>query len=823
MDVSLRFTAEVRLRMTEAIADAAGNEVFFGGKIDSQGKVVSVVVAARGNRDAVPVQAQAAHESHVLIHNHPSGSLHPSDVDISVAAQAAQRCQGFYIVNNDVSECYVVVEPVMPKSMHRIDVDEAAACISAGGPLDIGENFFEERPAQIQLLRKICTSFNEGGVGVFEAGTGVGKSYAYLIPSILWAATNSERVVISTGTINLQQQLAEKDVPAAMNITGKKLKFILMKGRQNYVCLRRLNELLAEPDLFDDESQELKILADWAKTTESGSRSDLTFLPSGYLWSRICSESDACMGMKCKYHSQCFVMKVRKEAADAQILIVNHHLLFADIEARLSGIGFDDMAVLPPYRRLVFDEAHGIESAATSFFSETLTRFKVNRQLNILYRKRRSGAMAGLLYTLEVLASEAQASGENWVGQALAAIESVQSHLARLDEVGLEVMGTQYTFRLTPSTEHLFAPILEKLDGLGGALTECTALFREMLDSIDEDLQDSPVIWEIKTVLNRLDAMAQFCKATVQWQEHLGTVFFAERGKLPAARGGADDQPKWFCRFVQAPLNIAFRMNEGVFEPLSTVICTSATIRSGKNFDYWLGRSGACFVDEERLATDEFPSPFPYHRNVLLAIPTDAPLPDSPSFQSYVDMAVSRLVAAAGGRTLVLFTSYDSLRSCWQACRQAWVGSGLAMLRQGDEDRFRLLEKFKEDETSVLFATDSFWEGVDVPGPSLSQVIIVKLPFRVPDDPVFAARSEEVEKRGGSPFMELSVPEAVIKFRQGVGRLMRRSSDRGTVVVLDRRLVEKRYGRIFLKGIPSCRRIHGNIDELCGSVERFID
>ena len=684
MDVSLRFTDEVRLRMTEAIAEAAGNEVFFGGRIDAQGRVVSVVVAARGNQDAVPVQSEVAYEAHVLIHNHPSGELQPSEADIAIAAQAAQRCQGFYIVNNEVSRCYVVVEPIKPKSIQKLDLEAAAAYISAGGPLDTGDNYFEERPAQIELLKKICISFNEDGVGVFEAGTGVGKSYAYLIPSILWAATNNERVVISTGTINLQQQLAEKDVPAALKITGKKLKFILMKGRQNYICLRRFNDLLGESDLFDNENQELDILSDWVKTTETGSRSDLSFLPSEYLWSRICSESDACMGMKCKYHSQCFVMKVRKEAADAQILIVNHHLLFADIAARLSGIGFRDTAVLSPYRRLVFDEAHGIENAATSFFSETLTRFKVTRQLNILYRKRRGGAMAGHLYTLEVLAS-----GENWVGQVLAAIESVQNCLEALDQAGLALMDNQYALRLTPVSEQLFSLVLERFEQLGIAITECTTVFREMIDSIDEDLRDAPAVWETRTVLNRLDAMAQFCKAYVQWQEHSQTVFFVERIKMPPVRGGGD-QMQWFCRFVQAPLNIASRMNEGVFEPLSTVVCTSATIRSSKNFNYWLGRSGACFVEQERLATGEFPSPFPYERNVLLSIPTDAPLPDSSSFQPYVEAAIPQLVSAAGGRTLVLFTSYDSLRNCWEACRKAMAGNGIALLKQGDEDRFRL-------------------------------------------------------------------------------------------------------------------------------------
>ncbi len=818
MDEPLRFTDEVRLRMVDAIERAGGNEVFFGGMIDGRGLVVSVDVAARGNEFAVPAQAEAVYGSHVLIHNHPSGSLTPSDADIALASQAAQRCQGFYIVNNEVSDCYVVVEPVKPRSTKRLDVQEAAAYISAGGPLDTGESYFEERPSQIQLLSMIASSFNKDGVGVYEAGTGVGKSYAYLIPSVLWAADNKERVVISTGTISLQQQLAEKDVPAAMKITGKRLKFTLVKGRQNYVCLRRLNDLLAEPDLFSDEGDELKALADWTKTTESGSRSDLSFVPSEYLWSRVCSESDSCMGMRCKYHSQCFVMRVRKEAADAQILIVNHHLLFADIEARLSGLGYNDVAVLPPYRRLVLDEAHGIENAATSFFSQTLTRFKVGRQLGILHRKRRNGAMSGHLYTMEVLAS-----GDNWLAQALDALETVVSRLEELERRGLDLMQDQGTVRLTAATSRLFSPVVDSLEGLGLALAECVAVLRQMIDSMDEELRDSPAVWETRTVLRRLDAMALFCKDYVQWQEHPQTVFFLERAGLPAGRGGGDGRSRWFCRFVQAPLNIAARMNEGVFEPLSTVVCTSATIRSGSSFKYWLGRSGAAFVDQERLDIGEFPSPFPYEQNVLLALPTDAPLPDSRSFQPYLEMAVSRLVSAAGGRTLVLFTSYESLKNAWEACRRSLAGSGIALLRQGEDDRFRLLERFRRDETSVLFATDSFWEGVDVPGPSLSQVVIAKLPFRVPDDPIFAARSEEVEGRGGSPFMELSVPEAVIKFRQGVGRLMRRSTDYGVVVVLDRRLVEKRYGRIFLEGIPRCRRSHGTIDELCRSVERFLE
>ena len=263
-------------------------------------------------------------------------------------------------------------------------------------------------------------------------------------------------------------------------------------------------------------------------------------------------------------------------------------------------------------------------------------------------------------------------------------------------------------------------------------------------------------------------------------------------------------------------------MQRGVFEPLDTVVCTSAILKTGRSFDYWLFRTGAGFTEQERLAIQEFPSPFPYHENMMLTIPSDMPMPDNSAFQDAVEDAVVKLIEIACGRTLVLFTSYESLRSACEFAREKLADNGIVVLRQGEDDRFRLLETFKKDSSSVLFATDSFWEGVDVPGESLSQVIIVKLPFSVPSDPVFAARSEAVIKRGGNPFMDLSVPEAVIKFRQGFGRLMRCSSDRGVVTVLDRRIVEKRYGSIFMSSIPETKIVHEPLQSILKSIERFL-
>ena len=368
MEINRRFSLEVRQEMKRQIEMAGGNEVFFAGIINAEGVVISVQAGARGNSDSVPVNFSFAREASVLIHNHPSGFLHPSSADLMVASDASEKAQGFYIVNNDVSDVYVVMEPIKPLVTKKLDSDETALYLSSSGPLAKISPYFEERPSQIELVREIAGTFNDDGVGVFEAGTGVGKSFAYLVPSMLWALSNKERVVISTGTINLQQQLSEKDIPQAEKIIGKKVKAILVKGRQNYVCLRRLSEVGSERDLFSDETEIFDKISDWAKESKTGSKSDLSFMPPENLWQRVNSEADACMGMRCRFREKCFVMKVRKEAADANILVVNHHMLFADIESRMNGAGYDDTAVLPPYKRIIFDEAHGIEDAATSFF-----------------------------------------------------------------------------------------------------------------------------------------------------------------------------------------------------------------------------------------------------------------------------------------------------------------------------------------------------------------------------------------------------------------------------------------------------------------------
>jgi len=693
-----------------------------------------------------------------------------------------------------------------------LNEEELGEYISGGGKMASLYKNFEERPVQIELLKNIAKAFNKNSIGVFEAGTGVGKSYAYLIPSIQWAITNKERIVISTGTINLQQQLCAKDIPAAKKIIGKDFKFVLMKGRQNFVCKRRFADAIAQRALFEEDNAFMDSLSEWIKTTLTGSRSDLSFMPPESLWSRINSESDGCMGMRCPFYSECFVMKMKKEAASANILVVNHHLLFADIDSRMHGAGYEEAAVLPPYRRIVFDEAHGIESAATGFFSEGFSRFKAVKQLNMLYKKNRT-SVSGYLATLSILASNEDAA------EAYQYAERVKSGIVNLETAALDLLQNDFNLRLCDSSARAFGPVIALCSTLAADLGNFTGRTREIMESIADEDKDTPVFWETKLVLRRLEDMCTVLRDFAQWDEKRGTVFWIQRKNLSHDDGGNAS----YAIFMRTPLDIAPLMSAGVFEPMKSVICTSATLKTGYDFSYWMRRVGISFIDEERLMQKEFQSPFPYEKNMLFAVTSDSPLPDDMQFLQYVEKAVCRLILAGGGRTLVLFTSYESLKNTFDYALHFLKDFSGALLRQGTDDNARLLERFRNETESVLFATDSFWQGVDVPGESLSQVIIVKLPFTVPNDPVFTARAEAIEKRGGSSFMELSLPEAVIKFRQGVGRLMRSGTDRGAVVSLDKRIYEKRYGALFLSSLPECKKIYEPIEDICKKVSRFLD
>jgi ATP-dependent DNA helicase DinG len=838
-----RFSKEAIERLKEEIEEAGGNEVFALGFFDvddsgeadsSDGKqgnrlITRIEVSARGNEGAVPAVQDRLASADVLIHNHPSGFLTPSDNDLAIACRAAEAGVGCYIVDNPVGNVYVVAEPVKRRKVSRLNPRTISASLEPGGTISRRLPSYEIRESQLQLMRLIIRGFNDDALVAAEAGTGVGKSFAYLLPALSYAVANDERIVISTATITLQEQLYGKDIPLVTAGLGKKIKTVLVKGRGNYLCRRRLGDALREIYLFDDEKGQLQDIAKWAETTGTGSVSDLSFLPADGLWSRVCSEADTCMNMRCPERERCFVMLLRRNASDARVLVVNHHLLFADLAARHGGAGYGGAVVLPPYSRIIIDEAHKTEEAATSFFSQEFSRLGIFRQLGRLYRKRRAARSGLLLRLISLLPLKAEDSIDDRVEEA---IDAVRSAVDDLDETALELCGGEGVFRLTPEKEKIVKDgLLPQFSALRKHLNSLAGLVRGMLEEVPEESGDDSAVWEVRAVLRRLDNVGSVCLCFIEYMEKSDEVMWME--KRASSRGDAP----WVA-FNVTPIDVAPSLKEALFEPSKTVVCVSATLTTGTSrrnsedsdeddtgkdpFDYWAKSCGLNLVSEREVLTGIFPSPFPYQSRVLLAAPSDAPIPGDAEYDVFVDNAVKELTEASGGSALVLFTSYKALKSAYEAARLGLEKQGIRLLRQGDDDRNRLLASFLSDENSVLFATDSFWEGVDAPGDTLRLVILCRLPFRSPNDPVFQARCEALKSRGGSAFMELSLPEAVMKLKQGFGRLMRRSSDHGVVVVLDGRLLRKSYGEIFLRSLPETKTCFGSLENILRSMEGFL-
>ncbi|MDR0569361.1 MAG: ATP-dependent DNA helicase DinG [Spirochaetaceae bacterium] len=708
-------------------------------------------------------------------------------------------------------ESGVLTEAAKKRISQKLNSDVIVKALEKGGAIAERLPAYETRKSQIDLMRLIIRGFNEDALVAAEAGTGVGKSFAYLLPALRYAADTGERIVISTATITLQQQLCEKDIPLVLSAMNETVKVALIKGRGNYLCFRRLEDALREQNLFEDaEYEELKSIAEWSRASATGSRSELSFLPAETVWSRVCSEADACMGSRCPERGRCFVLALRKECAEAQILVVNHHLLFADLAVRHEGAGYTDTVVLPPYARVIIDEAHTVEASATSFFSQEFSRLGVYRQLGRLYRKRRETRMGILVRILPPFTNEKK------IAELDQAVQEIRDAADALDKAGQELCKTEGVFRLTPAREAAVKKTLQsRLAALQASLNALIKLARTVLDGLPEKEQDEPAAWEVRTILRRFDAIGAVCASFIDFKQRPEEVLWIER-RLGNAQGDA------WAVFRITPIDVADSLSKALFEPNRTVICVSATLTVKGSFDYWESRSGLAALEDRAVLTGQFPSPFPYASAVLLAIPKDAPLPDKEDYRAFVDKAAARLAASAGGSALILFTSYDALRSAYNTAVPLLEKQGIRCLKQGDDDRNRLLRTFLEDEKSVLFATDSFWEGVDAPGNTLRIVILCRLPFKAPNEPVFEARCETVDRQGGNSFMELSLPESVMKFKQGFGRLMRRSSDRGVVAVLDGRILHKRYGDFFLRSLPKTKTNFADFETIIREIGKFL-
>ncbi len=828
--VPLTLAPDTTARIRAEIEKAGGREVCFLASVDEERIVRDPRAVARGSFAAVLVAARDAPAGGVMLHNHPGGDLEPSEADMAVAAELYEQGLGTAIVDNEAQRLYVVVEPPEPRVLVELDSKELGDVLAPGGALAERHAGYEDRPGQRAMLAEIVTRFNEGGVAVVEAGTGTGKSLAYLLPAVLWARENRERTVVSTNTINLQEQLARKDLPLVESLVGE-VRWALVKGRGNYISIRRaLLAAESQSSLFEeDRSSEIAGLLRWMETTEDGSLSDLPFSPAEETWEEVRSDADICLRGRCPHFQECFYQRSRRRAAAAELLVVNHHLLFTDLAVRRATRNYTQSAVLPAYKRVILDEAHNLEDAATSHLGVEVTRRGLFRAFARLDRKGR-----GILTAVHegVAGSEPgpelRERIENRVrpslGRARAAIEGL------VERLETRVTPGESAARLGPSGIGEPAAEAEVAEQLAATLAALGDLEREVAElrariELTEELSDrlEGRILDLRSVERRLAAAAHALRlvlapgedaaAYVRWLESRGA---GARGNLVLAA---------------APIELGSLLRESLFQRAETAVLTSATLSTRGRFDFLRGRLGLrvedAEPDEEGVEVSELiiKSPFDFATQTLLGVPTDLPAPEGgdPAFQDATAEVVGDLAGLSGGGIFVLFTSHAALRRVAERLRASGLDRRFPLYVQGEGDRSRLLERFVDARDAVLLGTSSFWEGVDVPGEPLRGLVIQKLPFRVPTEPITAARMEAIERRGEDPFQGFMLPHAALRLKQGFGRLIRSRSDRGAVLVLDDRLVGKRYGRYLRDSLPDAPLVKGPWPEVRRRLGHFYD
>lgn len=809
-DLSLSKSAAKRIKAE--IAKAKGNEVCFVASVNGQGEVTEPRVVARGHQAAVLAAVRDAVPGQLVLHNHPSGGLQPSSADLEVASRLYDNGLGFAIVDNEARELYVVLEPVLPKEVIPLDPEEMAGLLAPGGPVSLAHTAYEDRTMQRDLARAVTRAYNEGGVAVLEAGTGTGKSVAYLIPAIQWAIKNRERTIVSTNTINLQEQLVRKDLPFLQRTLGEKFRFALVKGRGNYISIRRAK--LAEQTqtvLFDDmQRNSLVAVVEWMKTTPDGSLQDLPFTPTPDVWDEVVSDSDVCLRARCPHFEQCFYQRARRDAAAADIVVSNHSLLFSDLAVRRAQDNYTAPAVLPPYKRVILDEAHNIEDAATEHLGANITRRGLLRILGRL-DKRGKGLLTAFENKLLVGKEDMlQQDGlrqitrlrpqvERARDQTTVLFDFVADLTARLDD---GIMRLTDEFPASPAWTHgmdvAYESVLTSLSATARALEQLrdTVLVdRDWADGLSEQLV------ELNGVAGRIAAAA----------DSLRLVFTGEGADTPLVRWLERRGGREMNHAVRAaPVEIAGALRDALFDRVDTAVLTSATLATRDGFSFVRNRLG--ITTGLRVREAIYPSPFDYESQTMIAIPTDLPAPrneDQPEMHRITSEIVADFAEITDGGIFVLFTSYRALKVVAANLRKAGIERRWPLFVQGESARVRLLDAFIGSGRGILLGVTSFWEGVDVPGDPLRGIIINKLPFKVPTEPLTQARIEAIEQNGGNSFMDYILPHAALRLKQGFGRLIRSTSDKGAVVLLDRRVLEKGYGRYFLDTLPAPRAVTG--------------
>lgn len=803
--------------MRSEIKRYGGNEIFFRGIPDKNGVVSKVEVIARGNAGSVAALLNMMRKNEVIIHNHPSGVLIPSDEDVNISSMYGEIGGASYIVNNDVDDICVVV-PL--REFIKIDIDDY---FGENGIIHKNFGKFEVRREQYEMAKFIEKSMNENKKLIVEAGTGTGKTIAYLLPTLIYAIENNLKVIVSTNTINLQEQLINKDIPLLKKIIDEDFNYQIVKGRGNYLCKRKLYNLEVvdkETDTEDEKKEKniIRNLIEWdKKVTKTGDRNELKYEISNSIWEKVNSEADMCKGVKCPYYSKCHFFNARKNISDATLLIVNHHMFFADLAIRNQTGFYTNYSILPNYDILVFDEAHNIEDTARNYFTFETSKISFGRLMGNIYNKRvvkssNGGALVKLLtYLNENLSSEEYKEVDELQ-------ENVVEELNKFYDKGIDIFD-KLTFLFSENNDN--REIKAKIDK---EKMRSNKLFRETME-LNSQFKEiyGNLVMKINKFLNKVNNynledkdgfLFEFSRYYERLKQYYKKFEFILEGKEEGYVYWANvTTVRPNVKLYATPFDISDELNDNLFNKLDRMIFTSATLAVDNKFDYYKKSVGLVKENPKKIDEKIVKSPFDYEKQMKVYIPEDALDPTNTEFMRDLEGFVEEVIKSTKGHCFLLFTSYSTLNFLYSRLKTRLSQKEYTLIRQNDFPRHEMIEIFKNSKNPVLFGTDSFWEGVDVQGDQLKSVIITKLPFKVPNDPVTEAIIENIKRNGQNPFNDYQVPQAVIKFKQGVGRLIRSKSDSGNIIILDNRVIKKMYGKKFLAALPR-NKIVGSKNEI---------